>query len=533
MKFAIPEIPEHERTPLVLLLLDILQQQQERIALLEDEIASLKGLKPRPQIQPSTLESPKPAASAAQPGKRPGSDKRPKTAQLTVHREVVLPLTQPPPGAIFKGYEDYVVQDLVLEARTTRYRRERWRTAEGQTLVAPLPDEVVAGSHFGATLHSFVLYQYHHQRVTQPLLLEGLRQWGIDISAGQLNNLLTEGRDTFHQEKEQLLPAGLQTSAHVGVDDTGARHRGQTGYCTLIGNEQFAFFESTDSKSRLNFLEILRQPHRDYVVNDVARDYWQRQQLSQAVIELLGADAGVFADGVSWQTHLQDRGVTGERHVRIATEGALLGSLTAHGVPAGLVILSDGAPQFDVLVHAACWLHAERPLARLVPSNEQHRQAIEGVRSQIWDLYQNLKAYQQQPLPSAKATLESQFDRLCAVRTGYPSVDGVLKEMAKAKADLLCVLEHPEVPLHNNTSERHIREYVTKRKVSGGTRSEAGRRSRDTFASLKKTCRALGVNFWAYLSDRVRGLGVIPRLAELLRGRARKAVSEGAVAALA
>jgi Transposase IS66 family len=533
MKVAIPEIPEHERSPLVLLLLDIVHQQQDRIALLEDEIASLKGLKPRPQIQPSTLETPKPATPPSQPGQRPGSAKRPKTAQLTIHREVLLPLPQPPAGAVFKGYQDYVVQDLVLEARTTRYRRERWRTTDGQTLVAALPDEVVAGSHFGPTLHSFALYQYHHQRVTQPLLREGLRQWGIDISAGQLNNLLTEGREAFHQEKEQLLPAGLQTSAHVGVDDTGARHRGQTGYCTHIGNEQFAFFESTDSKSRLNFLEILRKPHCDYVVNDVARVYWKRQQLSQALLEILGADAGVFADAASWQTHLTARGVTGERHVRIATEGALLGSLTAHGVPAELVILSDGAPQFDVLVHAACWLHAERPLARLVPYNEQHRQAIEGVRSKIWDLYQDLKAYQRQPLPSAKATLESQFDRLCAVRTGYPSVDGVLKEMRQSKADLLCVLEHPEVPLHNNTSERHIREYVTKRKVSGGTRSPAGRRSRDTFASLKKTCRALGVNFWEYLSDRVRGLGVVPRLAELIRGRATEAESGGAVAALA
>jgi hypothetical protein len=112
-------------------------------------------------------------------------------------------------------------------------------------------------------------------------------------------------------------------------------------------------------------------------------------------------------------------------------------------------------------------------------------------------------------------------------------VDGVLKEMTQAKADVLRVLERPEVPLHNNTSASHIREYVTKRKVSGGTRSAARRRSRDTFASLKKTCRALGVNFWSYLSDRVRRSGVVPRLAELIRERAAAGVCEGAGSALA
>src|ERR1700680_2659276 len=92
--------------------------------------------------------------------------------------------------------------------------------------------------------------------------------------------------------------------------------------------------------------------------------------------------------------------------------------------------------------------------------------------------------------------------------------------MRDHRAGLLRVLERPEVPLHNNGSESDIREYVKKRKISGGTRSAAGRRCRDTFTSLKKTCRKLGVNFWDYLQDRLRGLGKIPRLADLIRERA-------------
>jgi hypothetical protein len=530
MAIALPDIPDHERTPLVLILLDIIHQQEQRIARLEDEIARLKGLPPRPTPRPSALEAP-PHQPPDPSQKRPGSDKRPKNAHLIIHRDVLVPLGNPPPGAVLKGYEDYIVQELVLRAEVIRYRRERWQLPDGSSRLAPLPPDVIPGDHFGPVLQSFVLDQSHGQRVTQPLLLTQLRRLGIDISAGQVHNILTQDKEPFHQEKAEVLQAGLLVSPYIGVDDTGARHRGHNGSCLLIGNDRFAYFHSSDSKSRLNFLQALRQPHTDYVINEMARAYWAEQQLSQAVTVALGGDDQAFADAAAWQAHLTAAGVTGERHVRIATEGALLGSLIEHGVSPALVVLSDGAPQFDVLVHASCWLHAERPLARMVPYNEQHRQAIEGVRRRIWELYQELKAYREKPSPSQKAGLEARFDALCAWRTGYPSIDGVLKEMRDHKADLLRVLSRPEVPLHNNTSERHIREYVTRRKVSGGTRSDEGRRCRDTFTSLKKTCRCLGVNFWEYLQDRLLGRGAVPRLAELIRGRAGGGRAKGVVAA--
>src|SRR5205085_8936630 len=165
----------------------------------------------------------------------------------------------------------------VIEARNTRYRREPWPLPDGTTRLAPLPGELAPGSHFGPTLRTFILHQYHSQRVTQLRLLEQLHQLGIDISAGQLNRLITEDLEAFHQEKAELLPAGLAVSSYVGVDDTGARHRGQNGSCLLIGNDLFASFHSSDSKSRLNFLEALRQPHTDYVTNEVAVAYWERQ----------------------------------------------------------------------------------------------------------------------------------------------------------------------------------------------------------------------------------------------------------------
>ena len=524
---GLPAIAAEERTPLVVALLEIIAQQQEMIQQLRDEIAILKGQKPRPKIEPSRLEQPPPPAQPAEaPGqeaaKRPGSAKRSKNAQLTIHQTIFVEVEDPPPGSVVVGYEEYIVQDLVLEARNTRYWRQRVRTPDGGTMLAPLPEGAATADfpHFGPTLVSYILHQHHHNHVTQPLLWEELQDQSIDISAGQINNILTEKKDDFHAEKEELLQAGLQASTYVGVDDTGARHQGKNGYCTHIGNELFAYFESTDNKSRLNFLQILRRPHTDYVINETALAYWERQGLTASLVKQLQTGPQEFADEPAWKARLAELGIRGERHVRMASEGALLGSLITHGVSRQLVILSDGAPQFDVLVHAACWIHAERPLVRMIPYSEPHRAAIEKVREQIWNLYKDLKAYQQKPDPAQKPILEARFDALVEQRADFPNINGVLKEMREHKADLLCVLEHPAVPLHNNISETHVRDYVKKRKISGGTRSDAGRRCRDTFASLKKTCRCLGIAFWKYLVDRVRCLGQIARLATIIRERA-------------
>jgi hypothetical protein len=532
MKMELPEIRPEERTPLVDALLAIIQevldrnrQLEETVLQLRDEIAILKGQKPRPQIKPSRLEAgPAPSqpegSSKEGSAKRPGSEKRLKNSQLTIHRTVPLYIDDLPPGAVLTRYEPYMVQDLVIENRNTLYLRARYKLVDGSSILAPLPDEVIPGKHFGATLIGYALHQHHNAGVTQGLLLQSLYDYGVDISEGELSLLLTEDWDAFHQEKDEVREAGLQTAAYIGTDDTGARHQGRNGYCTVIGNDLFACFESTDSKSRLNFLQVLHGNQGLYAINATTLAYWERQELAAALMEKLCLGPPQFTDESAWQAWLVALGITGERHVRIATEGALLGGLVERGVSPELVVLSDGAPQFDVFVHASCWIHAERPLARMVPYHDTHRAVIEKIREQIWELYKDLKAYRQQPDAAQKPLLEADFDGLCDQKTGYPSIDGVLKEIRDHKPDLLRVLERPEVPLHNNAEESDIRDYVKKRKISGGTRSAAGRRCRDTFTSLKKTCRKLGVNFWNYLHDRLRGLGMIPRLADVIRERA-------------
>jgi len=210
-------------------------------------------------------------------------------------------------------------------------------------------------------------------------------------------------------------------------------------------------------------------------------------------------------------------GVDSPRAVTVATEGALLGGLVSQGFRPDIGLVSDDAGQFDLFVHGLCWVHAERPLQHLVPLNELDRRAMAWTRQQVWTLYRELKAYCQQPDPIVKVQLTAAFEALCTTETTYEPLNHVLQQFQAQQSELLRVLERPELPLHNNRSENDLRDMVKKRKISAGTRSEAGRRCRDTFASLKKTCRKHGLSFWEYLKDRVSGLNVIPPLADLIR----------------
>ena len=515
------KIPEEQKTPLVMELLHIVRQMAEQIEQLREEVARLKEHKGKPKIPPSRLEKdPKEKQKKKDRKKRPGSKKRSKTKQLTIHETISVPPKEIPPGSTRAGYDDWIVQGLKIELHNVCYRLECWITPEGKLIKGELPDSVEG--HFDATLRSFILQQYNHGHVTQPLIWEELRDFGVDISQGQVSRILTEQKEAFHLEKAGVLCAGLDISSYINVDDTGARHAGKNGYCTHIGNDLFAWFESTASKSRINFLELLRQGHGDYVINAEALEYIQRQSFPQPLLALLATDADQrFETEEDWKKHLDQLGITKDRHVRIATEAALLGSVLHHGFSKELVILSDDAGQFNILLHALCWIHAERTIHKLVPCSEKERQAIEDIRDRIWQLYRDLKAFKEAPDAETKADLEKRFDDIFATPTCSEVLNAALSRIANNKEELLLVLDRPDIPLHNNLSEGDIREYVKKRKISGSTRSDAGRRCRDTFTSLKKTCRKLGLSFWDYLYDRVSKAGKITPLPDLIRARAR------------
>ena len=490
------------------------------VADLREEVARLKGLNGRPPIKPSGMED----GSSPKPGNKRERRRRGKVvAKVAVEDQVVK--AEAPAGSSFKGYEDYVVQDLVVQARVIRYRRERWKSPDGRTIVAPLPSGV--SGHFGPELKRFVLMQHHQGQVTVARLVAQLQAIGISISKRQVMRLLIRGQDAFIAEARDVLRAGLETASWVTVDDTGARHKAVNGFCTHIGNDDFTWFGTTNSKSRLNFLDLLRAGFSDYVVNDAALAYMAGRALAGPVIAgLAGHPDKQFANQIAWQAHLERLGITAltvtPDPVQIATEGALWGSIQSHGLLRDAVIVSDDAGQFAIGWHALCWVHAERLVYKLETFTEDQRAQQQRVRSLIWQLYADLKDYRASPTPWGREQLRERFDYVFCRHTGFATLDRLLQRLHANKDELLAVLDRPEIPLHTNGSEREIRSQVTKRKVSGGTRSADGRSCRDAFLGLAKTCAKLAIGFWDYLGSRlsVPGQLVVPPLADLVRYRA-------------
>jgi len=493
---------------------------RQAIAELRAEVATLKGVKGRPKVRPSGMEKgtePGPAET----GQSRGAGDR-KAKRLTIHEERVI-AAEAPVGSRFKGYEDFLVQDLVLRPHVVRLRRERWLTPDGQTVIAPMPAGIVG--HFGPELRRFVLFQYHQGQVTVPRLVAQLQAVGIAISKRQVVRLLNEGQGTFLDEAREVLRAGLAAASWISVDDTGARHQHRNGVCTQLGNDHFAAFATTASKSRLNFLKVVRAGFTDYVINAEALAYMHGRALAgQVIASLVEHPERHFRDEAAWLRHLDQLGITAltvtPDPVKIATEGAVWGSIKAHGLLPDTVILSDDAGQFALDRHALCWVHAERLVHKLGTFTDRQHAAQQFMRTLIWWFYADLKAYKHDPCRRRKGQLRARFDRIFRRRTGFVTLDRLLARLHANKEELLVVLDRPELPLHTNGSERDLRPQVVKRKISGGTRADLGRDCRDAFLGLLLTCAKLGLSFWDYLGHRLSVPGAdAPYLPDLVRIR--------------
>ncbi len=443
MTESAPDIEDLGRADLKRLVVRLLEENAAlgaEVAALREEIACLKGLKGRPKFKPSGMEKTRERRATGQGGKK--RRRGGKLDRLVIDEERVIAAAVPA-GSRFKGYEDYVVQELIVRPHVVRFRRERWLTPAGKTILAPLPPGVKG--HFGPELRRFVLAQSHRGQVTVPRIVMHLHDLGIEISKRQVVRLLIEGKDDFLAENRAILRAGLETAAWISVDDTGARHKGVNGVTTQIGNDRFAWFATTASKSRRNFLELLRAGHGDYVINAEALDYMRRRKLAGCVIGLLAAEQTKrFAREQAWRAHLRRLGITEMKvhpdPVKIATEGALWGSVVAHGFLPDTVIVSDDAGQFNVAYHALCWVHAEgfvrltrahrahapSSLHKLDTFTDRQRAAVARIRTRIWWFYADLKATCRDPThpgaqDGARAALRCHLHRQHRLRHPGPA----------------------------------------------------------------------------------------------------------------
>jgi hypothetical protein len=304
-----------------------------------------------------------------------------------------------------------------------------------------------------------------------------------------------------------VLRTGLETAAWITVDDTSARHANEDEFTTQFGDDRFTAFLTAATKSRARFLNDRQCGRQDFVIDEETLGHMRRLNMAERLVAQLAAHPQKrFTGEAAFRAHLNRLGLgrlkIAPDPIKVATEAALWAAVKDQGLLGGTVIVSDGAGQFRVADHAMCWIHAERLVHKLEPTNVAHRKAVELTRMLIWWFYRDLKAYKCVPEPKRARMMRARFDRIFTKKTGFVLLDKQLRRLYRHKAELLRVLDHPEIPLHTNGWENDIRSVVTKRKISGGTVSEAGKTARDTVLRLMQTCAKLKVSFYQLLGDR-------------------------------
>lgn len=510
-----------------------LREENQR---LKDEINRLKGEQGRPSFpkrhsQGAKAAPPEDLSSETERHEPKPWQKRPKLDRFVIDRTVILEVdpTTLPPDAQFKGYEEVVVQDLRLQVETICFRKEVYYSpSRRRCFTASLPP----GYHgaYGPGVKSLSLWLVYAGGMSQPQLHLLLTDAGLLISAGEVASLLTEGLSPFHAEAQAVCRAGLASSPWQQLDETRTPVDGQTNACHTLCNPLYTFFLTTKTKERLSVLDVLRAgAPRTFRLDEVAWEYLARAGLPQKLVRALqalpapNAQDGVYDEArflALLESHLPRAGP--QQRQRILEASALAAYRAQEQIPVVELLVCDDAPQFGGVTAqvALCWVHEGRHYKKLCPYLSRHQELLTEFRKTFWEYYRKLRAYQEEPTPEEAERLSAEFDRVFGQRTGYELLDERIAKTYGKKRELLAVLEHPEVPLHNNAAELAARRRVRKRDVSFGPRSEAGRRAWDTLQTLSETARKLGISFYHWLGDRVSEANAMPSLAEEIEERA-------------
>lgn len=491
-----------EQTTTVLEQAKTIQAQAEQIAQLKttvqelrDEITRLKNTPKRPKFRPSgKLNSSSDKGNQNVHNKQAAGISQEPPAKKA-REEIVVKPSHVPLGSRFKGYTTYSVQELTLTPKDVVYKLEVWQALDGSVIRAAVPAEV-EGTHFGADLRALI-HGLYASGMTQPAIFQFISNVGIEISEGQIHNILMGEAKSYAEHSEAILSAGLQEAPYIRVDDTGAKHCHQNGYCTHIGGQYFAYYKSTASKSRLNFLRLLAQGKEGYVINEAFIWHLFESGVEDDILNIFEAHKGKRYGMKKGLVRLLNAIGLREKKLRLTCLEAGLVGFIQETLKTGQVLISDRAGQFAILNHADCWVHMERPLRKLIASTPKIEQEIRQVREGVWMLYEQVKeaSLSQQ----GKAEVYVAYDALIEKTVVSPGVQAVLNAFRDHRDGLLKALDHPGLPLHNNDSERDIRGMVKFRNVSGGTSSEEGRAFRDGLMTVKQTCYRIGQNFWDFL----------------------------------
>ncbi len=496
---------------------------------LRDEVNRLKGEQGQPTIKASPKPPPADHSSEKERRKARQRSKSSKQAHLQIDREQVVEVNRVslPADAEFKGYEDVVVQDILLRTDNVRFRKEKYYAASTrQTYLAELPSGYAG--QFGPGIKALTLAMYFGMGASEPKILEFFANVGIHISDGELSNLLIKEQSSFHAEKDAVYEAGLRSSPWQHTDDTQTRVNGQNQHCHVVCNPVYTAYHTRPTKERLTVVDVLRNGReRVFRLNPEALGYLEKVPLSKVTRQtLLTWSSEQDLDEATFRARL-DRHLptlSGQQRKAITDAAAIAAYHAETDFPVVRALICDDAPQFNWLTEARmlCWVHEGRPYKKLLPVVAWHRELLDDFLKRFWDYYDQLLTYRQAPTPDARLRLEGEFDRLFATRTHYAALDQRIAKTQAKKASLLLVLKYPELPLHNNPAELAVRQRVRKRDVSFGPRTPEGVRAWDTFMTLAATAKKLGVSFYQYLQDRIDQTHQIPPFADLVAQAAKE-----------
>ena len=504
-----------------------LREENQR---LRDEINRLKGEQGQPQIKPNRSASPPAATNHSSERERHQSQawkKGSKVERIRVDREQVLKVdpAQLPADAEFKGYADVIVQDIQIQTDNVLFRKEKFYSArERKAYLAELPPGYAG--QFGPGVKALTVVLYHAANMSEPKVSEFFQHVGVFISEGEVSNLLIKDQDDFHAEKEAVYAAGLRSSPWQNMDETGTRVNGVNEHCHTVCNPLYTAYVTTDKKDRLAVLEaLLNGRELTFRLNAEAYAWLAPVGLPAtaiAALQQLPQDQVLSEPELTRRLAASLPTLGSQSRRRIVEAAAVAAYHTQQEFPVVELLVCDDADQFKRLTEelALCWIHDARHYKKLNPVVPHHRELLDDLLGQYWDLYDDLLKYPQTPTAEGAARLSQQFDDLFATTTGYAALDDRIAKTQAKKDSLLMVLKHPEIPLHNNPAELAARRRVRKRDVSFGPRTEDGKKAWDTFMTLAATAKKLGVSFYTYVYDRVAGIHQVPRLADLIAKRA-------------
>ncbi|GAC1363395.1 MAG: transposase [Ktedonobacteraceae bacterium] len=497
-------------------------EQSEAIQRLRDEVKRLKGEQGNPTFKPKKqalmLSSEKERHEAK------SRHKAKKQSQLRIDRVEIVRVDQQhlPDDAQFKGYEDVIVQDIECRTETITFRKEKYYSkSQKRTYLATLP--VGYTGQFGPKVKAWILTLYYADGMSQPTIIDLLQTVGLQISAGQLSDLLIKDQEPFHAERAQIVQAGLASSAWHHLDSTGTTVNGINQNCHILCNSLYTAYSTVLAKDRMTLLRVLQGG---------ADPLFQISALAVELLRQLGVSAkwhGLLPVLLQFdQTYtesqldlvldryLPPQGDTLRKRIKEALAIATYRTQTTY--PVVKLLLCDDAPQFTGLTDevALCWIHEYRHYKKLMPRFFAHSQILNAFAEDFWQFYRDLQAYRDHPSRDEATTLRATFDQLFGQTSGYQQLDERLAQTLAKKESLLMVLSHPEILLHNNPAELGARQRVRKRDVSLQARTPEGIGAWDTFQTLVGTANKLGVNIYEYFHDRIVQTHLVPRLASLI-----------------